>query len=139
MAQLPGFLLMLGIIQQDPDLAETPMPDQRSFAFHYIDSARVTKNDSFDAYRSERGKNLRQNLRKTHNRLQREGTRVRFVDDTDPDEMHDAVEGHGLLELGGRKSDRRTAIGIDNIQGHFYEGLLREFARAAGLPLPAMV
>ena len=49
-AQLPGFVLILGVVtQQDPDLAETPVPDQRSFAFHYIDTARVTKNDSFDA------------------------------------------------------------------------------------------
>lgn len=128
--QLPGFVLMLGVSQQDPDLAETPAPDHRSFDFHYIDTARVTKNGSFDAYWNERGKNLRQNLRKTRNRLQRDGTNVRFVDVTDPDGMCDAVAGHGALEMSGWKSDRGTAIEIDNIQGRFYESLLSEFAHA---------
>lgn len=126
---LPFPTLLVGITQQDPDLLPRPEPVPGLSTLDYIQTARVTLNGSFDDYWARRGKNLRQNLNRQRNRLQREGTTtsLKIVDTLE--EIEAAIIEYGRLESAGWKSAGGTAIHIDNNQGKFYRDMLSNFCR----------
>lgn len=125
---LPGISLNLGITQQDPGLIRRPQSAGRVETMDYISTARVAVADSFEDYWSKRGKNLRQNLRRQRNRLNREEVKVSLSAITDPNLMYGAVKQYGELESAGWKSGSNTAIHINNSQGRFYSKILEKFA-----------
>jgi CelD/BcsL family acetyltransferase involved in cellulose biosynthesis len=127
---LPGASLILGITQQDPDLLPRPERAERIDTVDYITTARIAIDGSFDEYWSQRGKNLRQNLRRQRNRLGRENVDIRLDIISDSGSVHNAVEQYGFLESAGWKSESNTAVHIDNTQGKFYEQMLRNFAES---------
>jgi CelD/BcsL family acetyltransferase involved in cellulose biosynthesis len=131
---LPGIALVFSVTQQDPAFLARPQHSGNFTTLDYIDTARVTVTGSFDHYWSERGKNLRQNLRRQRNRLDRESVAVDFSMITDPAEVHQCIGEYGELESAGWKVQTNSAISADNTQGEFYKELLeRACKKNAGM------
>ncbi|MCW8886063.1 MAG: GNAT family N-acetyltransferase [Motiliproteus sp.] len=129
-SSLPGFVLRIGLTQQDPNIYPRP---EKSFAISsidYISTARIdTSNVDFESYWKNRGKNLRQNMNKLANRLEREGANIRMEEITSPDEIPKAINQYGILETLSWKADEGTAVSSDNNQGRFYTDLLQHFCK----------
>ncbi len=126
---LPFPTLLVGITQQDPDLLPRPEKSDGLSTLDYIQTARVTLHGCFDDYWSQRGKNLRQNLNRQRNRLEREGIKTSLKIITAPDEIPQAIMAYGKLESAGWKNSGGTAIHIGNTQGQFYRDMLINFSR----------
>lgn len=128
--KLPFTTMVFGLTQQDPDLIERPTNSGRISTLDYIDTGRVSLDKSFDEYWAERGKNLRQNLNRQRNRLEREGVIRTLKTITEPDQVTNAIIKYGELETAGWKSGQGTAIHIDNSQGKFYSEMMQQFCES---------
>lgn len=126
---LPGMALLLGMLQNDPQLAPRPVDGGRVLSMDYIETAKITLGQGFDAYWAARGKNLRNNLKKQRSRLEREGIVTRLEICREPDQMAAAVADYGQLESSGWKGREGTAVHADNAQGKFYRDMLTAFCR----------
>ncbi|TCO80461.1 acetyltransferase (GNAT) family protein [Plasticicumulans lactativorans] len=126
---LPKPLLALGLTQLDPQITPRPVDSDKLSTLDYIDTARIAVSGSFTDYWGSRGKNLRQNLQKQSNRLEREGIQVRLEVLTEAADMARAVNDYGNLESVGWKAASNTAIHSDNAQGRFYKTMLEAFCR----------
>jgi hypothetical protein len=126
---LPFPTLLFGITQQDPDLLPRPDNKNKISTLDYIQTARVTLNGSFEDYWAQRGKNLRQNLRRQRNRLQREEIQSQLTIIRETDKIEQAIIAYGELESAGWKNQEGTAIHIDNAQGKFYRDMLINFSQ----------
>lgn len=120
---LPGNF-QIGVTQQDPQIHVPPSAEPRVMMVDYIETAAVTISGSFEDYWARRGKNLRQNLRRQRNRLNRESIDAKLVAVTKPGEVPAAVDAYGLLESQGWKGAEGTAVHPDNLQGRFYREML---------------
>ena len=127
--KLPGFPLVLGLTQLDPELTPHPAAASRLRQIDYVATARVTLTGSFEDYWNARGKNLRQNMKKQRNKLEKEGVTTRLECSTAPQDVAAALADYGRLESAGWKADIGTAIHPDNAQGRFYQAMLEGFAR----------
>jgi len=127
--KLPFHTIVFGLTQQDPSIIERPQNNGRISSLDYIETGRVSLNKSFDEYWAERGKNLRQNLNRQRNRLEREGVSRTLKTITKPDEVVEAIIQYGELETAGWKSNQGTAIHIDNSQGKFYSEMMQQFCK----------
>lgn len=126
---LPGWPLVFGLTQCDPDLQARPADSDRLRTLDYIATAKITLAGSFDAYWERRGKNLRSNLKKQRARLAREGIALRMDVSRDAADMAAAVADYGRLESAGWKAGGGTAVAADNDQGRFYRAMLEGFCR----------
>ena len=126
---LPFPTLLFGITQQDPDCLTRPETKNKISTLDYIQTARVTLQGSFDDYWSQRGKNLRQNLRRQRNRLEREGITSTLKTITSSEEVEPAIIAYGKMESVGWKNAGGTAIHIENDQGQFYQDMLINFSK----------
>lgn len=95
----------------------------------YIATAWIDVAGAFDDYWAQRGKNLRQNLRKQRNKLATDGVTTQFIAHTAPEAMPSALARYGALETAGWKAEGGTAISADNAQGRFYAAVLDGAAR----------
>jgi hypothetical protein len=120
--------ILFGINQQDPYFSDRPTDDSHITTIDYIQTAHIDINQTFDEYWSARGKNLRHNLKRQRNRLEREGTQIRLEVLTQPEDMLIAIRHYGELESSGWKSKEGSAIHVDNVQGRFYIDALSAFA-----------
>ena len=127
---LPGIATTLGLTQQDPDLEARPATTPLLQTLDYIRTARMTLTGSFDDYWENRGRNLRQNLKKQRNKLDKEGITTRLEIVTAAQEVAQAVADYGILESAGWKAKGGTAIHADNAQGRFYRAMLENFCGA---------
>jgi len=125
---LPGMNLILGVTQQDPSILARPESDARTSTFDYIRTASIEVSGSFADYWAARGKNLRQNVRRTNNRLNRDGVRQHLEVVTDADGVANAVDDFGIIESRGWKAQQGTAMHPENDQGRFYRDLFRHYA-----------
>ena len=131
--KLPGFPLVLGITQQDPQLLPRPEDNGTIKTLDHLRTARIRLQGSFEDYWNSRGKNLRQNMRKQRSKLENSGVDVRLQLITAPEEVADALSDYGRLEMSGWKGKEGTAVHPDNAQGRFYKSMLEAFcARGAG-------
>jgi len=123
-----GFCLLLSVTQIDPLHVARPTDTADSQSSDYIRTAWTELQGSFAEYWNQRGKNLRQNMRKQRNRLAGEGIsgHLRVLDQ--PTEMAAAIERYGALESAGWKAGEGTAIHPENSQGKFYRRLLESAA-----------
>lgn len=126
--ELPFPCLLIGITQQDPDILPRPETKNSLSTLDYIQTARVSVKGSFADYWSQRGKNLRQNLNRQRNRLQREGIKTTLKILTETEAIESAIQEYGKLESAGWKNAGGTAINIDNTQGKFYLDMLSSFS-----------
>lgn len=129
LAALPRLPLLVAVTQQDPALTPRPAENNRLRTMDYIRTARVAISGTFADYWSARGRNLRHNLKRQHNRLEKEGIACRLETLTEPQDMQRAVIDYGRLESSGWKAEHGTAIHPDNAQGRFYREMLERFCR----------
>lgn len=125
---LPGFPLLIGVSQLDPEIQTRPASTPSLATLDYIRTARITVVGSFDAYWEARGKNLKHNMRRQRARLEKEGVKARLEVLTARENIEKAVTDYGLLESAGWKAAGNTAIAADNAQGRFYRSMLETFA-----------
>lgn len=130
LANLPGVSLALGLTQLDPLINRRPDPEGLFSSFDYIQTAWVDISGGFEDYWAERGKNLRQNMRKQRNKLDAEGVEIAFDVLRDEKNVEEAIRQYGALETNSWKSDEGTAVSLDNDQGLFYKTMLESFCRA---------
>jgi CelD/BcsL family acetyltransferase involved in cellulose biosynthesis len=126
---LPGFPLVFGLTQMDPDLMPRPAGSPCVRTLDYIDTAKVTLAGSFDEYWNARGKNLRGNLKKQRARLDKDGVALRMEVCRDPAGVAAAVADYGRLESAGWKAGCGSAVGAGNAQGRYYRAMLEAFCR----------
>ncbi len=126
---LPGMPLVFGLTQMDPLLMPRPRDAGCIRTLDYIDTAHVVVTGSFDDYWNARGRNLRNNLKKQRNRLEREGVDVRLEVSRAPEQVAQAVADYGRLENSGWKAVRGTAVHAENAQGRYYRRMLEAFCR----------
>ena len=124
---LPGVKLLFSITQQDPFLLPRPVENKQFCTLDYIETAQVPVSGSFDDYWAQRGKNLRQNMRRQRNKLTREDVTPSLNVITSPKEIEESIRAYGQLESLGWKNEGNTAVSIDNNQGQFYKELLERF------------
>ncbi len=130
---LPGFALVLGLSQCDPELYPRPPDAGCVQTLDYIQTARVSIQGSFAQYWEARGKNLRGNLKKQRARLERESVAPRLEVLRAPEAVAAAVADYGKLESSGWKAGGGSAVHADNAQGRFYRDMLEAFCgRGAG-------
>lgn len=127
--KLPGFPLVFGVTQQDPDLMHRPGEQPVLRTLDYVDTAKITIGGSFEEYWQARGKNLRNNMKKQRNHLEKMGVVTRLDWITRPEKMAQAISDYGRIESSGWKAEGGTAIHPDNAQGRFYRTMLEEFCR----------
>ncbi|HWI12918.1 MAG TPA: GNAT family N-acetyltransferase, partial [Burkholderiales bacterium] len=84
---------------------------------------------TFEEYWAARGKNLRHNVRKQRNRLEKVGATTRLEVLRLPEEVAAAIADFGNLESAGWKATGGTAVHPGNAQGRFYRAMLEEFCR----------
>ena len=131
MRALPGFPLVLSLLQRDPSLETRPPGGGGMSTMDYIATARVTVAGSFDDYWAGRGKNLRGNLKKQRARLAREGVATRMDIVSDAAHAGAAIDDYARLEQSGWKAGEGTAVQASTAQGRFYRALF-ESACALG-------
>lgn len=125
--RLAEYPLVFGVTQQDPDLIPRPENDKTLRTLDYIQTAKISIHGSFEDYWSNRGKNLRQNMKKQRNKLAKSGTATRLELCTEPTDVSQAIIDYGGLESTGWKAKEGTAIHPSNSQGHFYQAVLKNF------------
>jgi CelD/BcsL family acetyltransferase involved in cellulose biosynthesis len=84
---------------------------------------------SFEEYWSARGKNLRGNLKKQRNRLERDGVGARLQVSRAAEDVAQAIADYGRLESSGWKAACGTAVHAGNAQGRYYRTMLEAFCR----------
>jgi hypothetical protein len=124
---LPGFPLVVGITQQDPQLVMRPVDTKHIRTVDYIDTAKIPVEGSFESYWNDRGKNLRHNMKKQRSKLEKLGIATRLQLSTKPEEVAQAINDYGTLESAGWKAHTGTAIHPANTQGKFYQSMLQAF------------
>jgi hypothetical protein len=127
--KLPGFPLILGVTQQDPDLLPRPRDDRTLKTLDYVQTARIRIHGKFEDYWNARGKNLRQNMRTQRNNLQKCGVSTRLQVIIAVDDVAQAIVDYGRLESASWKAKIGTAIHPENVQGKFYRAMLEAFCR----------
>lgn len=128
LAGLPASVQLLSVTQQDPDIVARPADTPRLRTLDYIETARITVASDFADYWAGRGRNLRHNMKRQRNSLERDGIKPRLEILTNPDTMAAGVASYGELESKGWKAEEGTAIHPDNVQGRFYTELLEQYA-----------
>ena len=121
-----GFCLALSITQVDPHVAPRTPDLADNHHSDYIDTGWIDLKGSFDEYWGERGKNLRQNMRKQRVKLAADGVKLSLQVLRDHADMAPAVARYGRMESAGWKAQQGTAIHPDNAQGRYYRELLEQ-------------
>ena len=124
-----GLSLALSITQIDPLLSPRDADSASARSSDYIDTGWIDIAGDFDTYWAQRGKNLRNNMRKQHNKLAAENVRVEMHEHRSVEAMAPALARYGALESAGWKAKDGTAIHADNPQGRFYRELLEQAAQ----------
>ena len=125
---VPDGAAFLGLTQVDPTVIPRPAESGYFRTLDYIRTGRFRIEHGFDEYWQRRGSNLRQNMRKQRNRLDKEGRRVELRMLRTPEEMPSAIAAYAELEGKGWKTSTGTAVAPGNTQHHFYEDLFRAYA-----------
>lgn len=126
---LPGPALALSFSQVDPRQAERASDAVDNRHDDYIPTSWLEVSGAFEAYWAQRGKNLRQNMRKQRNKLAADGIDASMQVLRSEHEMSPALQRYGQMESTGWKASQGTAIHPDNDQGRFYLRLLQDAAR----------
>lgn len=127
---LPGINLALGLTQLDPLASARPDSSEKFSMLDYIQTAWVDIAGKFDDYWAERGKNLRQNMKKQRNKLATEGIQPSLDIVRDAASVGEIIQQYGVLETASWKSAEGTAVSLENDQGRFYKIMLERFCHA---------
>jgi CelD/BcsL family acetyltransferase involved in cellulose biosynthesis len=127
---LPTIAGLVGVLQQDPDLAPRPTTARGLCTLDYFDTARISVAGTFEHYWSQRGKNLRRNVKRQQAALEREGVKTRLEVLHMASDMERAVADYARLESAGWKSTIGTAVGDQSAQARFYVEMMQRFCSA---------
>lgn len=126
---LPGFVWTVELIAIDPRYSPDFLrPEVLSLVSAQAYTIGVHSGLRFVDYWSGRPKNLKANIRRYSNRLEKEFGSLALVKVTDPSEIESGVGRYGALESSGWKGAAGSAISADNQQGAFYSEVMRRFA-----------
>jgi hypothetical protein len=115
--------LSFAALQLDPDLIPRPTDSTT-----YIETARITVNDSFDEYWNARGQ-LRQNLQKQRGKLTKASIEPRLQLWSEAADMTTALTQYASLEARGWKAKQGTAVEQGNLQYQFYLDVMERLAK----------
>lgn len=93
-----GLCLVLPVTQVDPLQAGRAVDNAQTRHIEYIDTAWLDIEGDFDTYWNVRGKNLRQNIRKQHNKLATDGVAAAMRVLREPGQMAPAIDRYGAME-----------------------------------------
>lgn len=131
--KLPGIAGQIDFLCHDPAFGALTVPANSDFsAQEHALTMSIRLDGDFDAYWTQRSKQLQKNIRRYERRLEEDQTCARFVSICDPQAIGAAVERYAALESRGWKGLEGTAVGSDNVQGRFYDEVLRGFAGSGG-------
>ena len=130
MRALPQPAVFISLLHLDPALVSRPVDDGPVACIDYIPTPRLAVDGDFEAYWAARGKNLRQNVRKQHNRMEKDGVPVRHTRLDTPQGVRDGVQSYSELESAGWKAELGSAVTPGGAQHRFYRQALEELARA---------
>lgn len=131
---IPGLSLILDITQLDPNDCKREQFERKCKTVDYIKTARITIQNSFEEYWTNRGKNLRRNMRRQRNKLKGDNIETRLEVVTDRKSIKSLIEEYGEMEAAGWKNTKGTAVHPSNAQGRFYAALLENYcARGCGV------
>ncbi len=89
----------------------------------------VNVHGDFDHYWDNRIKGLKKNMRRYHNRIEKEVGKLLFVVKSSPLEVQKGVDNYGMIESRGWKGKIGTALHPGNKQGEFYRTLLMDYSK----------
>ncbi len=128
---LPGYVWIIELMAIDLRYAPSFMHrDITSVANVRAHTIGIHSNTNFADYWQTRSKNLRSNIQRYFNRVEKEFGAIDFGEVTAQDAMDEGVNRYGTLESSGWKGSKGTAISPDNVQGAFYRDVMRRFAAA---------
>lgn len=129
LAALPGFAWSIEFHALDPRYAPAfSCLRAETIVSNHASTIGVEPGLGFAAYWQQRPKNLRRNVRRYINRLEREAGEAQVACLEAPEAMPEGVRRFGELESAGWKAAAGTAVSIDNAQGRFYAEVLANFA-----------
>ncbi len=127
---LPTAAARLDFLSLDPaehaSLLNTLQGTQLIF---YATDMQISLEGSFDSYWRLRSKNLRKNISRYENRLQRDNIALTFHQISCPEQILAAVDRYGMIESKGWKGKLGTALHPSNKQGQFYRDFLHQLAK----------
>jgi len=126
---LPGYAVQLALLSQDPEYsAWLPAGDDvRIEVLEIMQTGRVRIEGTFEEYWRARSSNLRHNLSRQRRRLKEQGRCLELVTHKNSQAVAACVNEFGRLESSGWKGEHGTAVGENNVQGHFYRELFEQF------------
>ena len=124
---LPGVTLAVGIARLDPDINQRPNDSGLIQTLDDIRTYRIPVHGKFGDYWSTCSANLRRNMRRQFNKLERLGISPSLDVLTDATDIRRAIREYGELESNGWKAATGTAVSADNTQGRFYRAVLEKF------------
>jgi len=128
---LPGFAWTIELYAIDPrfspDFSQLQSPQIK---FDHANTIGIKPEIGFSDYWNKRSKNLKSNVRRYFNRLNREGVTPSFSRVSNTIETGAAVARFGELETAGWKGEVGTAVSMLNKQGPFYAEVLGRFAQS---------
>ena len=122
------FALQFSIRQLDPRFVARPDSTLILDTLDYIETAWVELVTDFTDYWAARGKNLRSNMRRQRERLNKQSITTHMEIVTAPDAVDEAVTAYAQLESRGWKAQQGTAVSETHPQFIFYRQMLRKFA-----------
>ena len=129
MRALPGFAWSIELHAVDPRFAPAFSCARGDvIVTNHARTIGIEPKLGFAAYWRQRPSNLRSNIRRYANRVEREKGGTTLASLVAPDAMAESVRRFGELESAGWKAAAGTAISIGNTQGRFYANVLGNFA-----------
>ncbi len=128
---LPGPGLLIGFNKLDPANLTIGLDvnGRQVEKLDYIETINIPINKPFEEYWGERSKNLKRNITKKMNRIERNGHSFDFRELRRPEEIASGVESYGVMESRGWKAQKGSAVDVHNHRGRFYADMLERFAK----------
>jgi hypothetical protein len=130
LATLPGYSLILSVLQQDPlhtSFGATSTNPNIEIV-QYIETPQLKLVASFEEYWESRSRNLKHNLDRQSRRSVEQGSTLELVTLRQHSQIEAGIREYGRLESAGWKAEAGTAICEDNVQGSFYREMLENFS-----------
>ncbi|MFD2167320.1 GNAT family N-acetyltransferase [Thalassotalea euphylliae] len=128
LTHIPGMALKIDCLALDPQEHQSlisPLPDNA--LSDAATNIKIEVDEDFDNYWLQRIKVLKKNMRRYHNRIDKEQAPMTIALVTEPDELLAAVDRYGMMESRGWKGQLGTALHPGNTQGTFYRRLLKDY------------
>ena len=133
---LPGLAVRLDFMSLDPHEHLSFINSlNQSESERYATNMQVRISGTFESYWNNRSKNLRKNISRYENRLDKENKKLDFRIISTSEDILSAVDRYGIIESKGWKGKIGTALHPSNQQGQFY----REFLHKLSLQNNAVV